>query len=260
MENLLYLIVFLFGNLFGSFYNVCIHRIPRGESIVNPPSHCPKCGYKIKWYDNIPIISYFILLRGKCRNCKEHINIRYPLIEIMTGILFVVVFNRYFISLDTVKYFVFVSLLIILTFIDFEHYVLPDILTIPMIILGIIFSFFSEISLKESLIGIIAYSALFLVLFLLGEFVVKKDIMGFGDVKLGAAIGAFIGYSGFVTVYLFYMMAFTFGAVVGVILIAAKIKKRGELIPFGPYIAISGFIVALFGELVSDLFYKVLGI
>lgn len=260
MEYILYAVVFFFGNLFGSFFNVCIYRIPLGESVVSPPSHCPKCGYNIKWYDNIPIISYFILLRGKCRNCSQPINIRYPLIEMLTGVLFVLVFAKYFIAIESLKYIIFVSFLIILTFIDFEHSTLPDVLTIPMTIIGFIFSFFSDITWKESLWGMFAYGIVFLVLFLIGEFIIKKDVMGFGDVKLGVAIGAFVGYTSFLNVYMYYMISFCLGAVVGVALIALKIKSRKELMPFGPYIALAGFLMALYGEYIMDIFYRIIKI
>ncbi len=231
--------------MIGSFLNVCIYRIPRNESVVSPPSHCPNCGYKIKWFDNIPILSYFILLRGKCRGCGQKISIRYPLIEMFTGLLFLIVFYKYLVSIDTLKMFVFTSILIVLSFIDIKEYILPDRLTFSLIVLGFLSAPFTNTGIENAMIGAAVFSFPFMLLYSFGEDILKKEIMGFGDVKLAAGIGAFLGYGSFYKFYLFFMMAFGIGAVIGVLLIMLKIKSRKDMVPFGPFIALSGFILSI---------------
>lgn len=244
--NLLILIyVFIIGNIVGSFLNVCIYRIPRGESVVSPPSHCPKCGYKIRWYDNIPLISYFILLQGKCRECKEKIPLRYPIVEIFTGIVWTIVFLRFGMTIETLKIFMFTSILIVLSYIDINEYILPDKLTFFLFISGVALFFTGNNSLESSFLGAAAYSFPFLILYVFGEDVLKKDVMGFGDIKLAAGVGAYIGYTSFFKLYLFFTIAFVTGAIISVFLILFKIRKREELVPFGPYIALSAFISIL---------------
>lgn len=239
---LVFIYVFIMGNIVGSFLNVCIYRIPRGESVVSPPSHCPTCGYRIKWYDNIPLISYFILLRGRCRKCREKIPLRYPLVEILTGIIWVIVFTKYGLTVETLKIFIFASVLIVLSYIDINEYILPDRLTFFLALSGIIMFFIGKNSLESSFLGAAVYSFPFLVLYVFGEDVLKKDVMGFGDIKLGAGVGAYIGYTSFYNLYIFLTIAFVTGALISVILILMKIRKRDELVPFGPYIALSAFI------------------
>jgi leader peptidase (prepilin peptidase) / N-methyltransferase len=239
---LVFIYVFIMGNIVGSFLNVCIYRIPRGESVVSPPSHCPQCGYKIKWYDNIPLISYFVLLRGKCRKCKNKIPLRYPLVEILTGIIWVIVFAKFGFTIETLKIFMFASVLIVLSYIDINEYILPDRLTFFLVVSGIVLFFIGKNSLESSFLGAAACAFPFLVLYVFGEDVLKKDVMGFGDVKLGAGVGAYLGYSSFYNLYLFLTIAFVMGAIISVLLIVLKIRKREELVPFGPYIALSAFI------------------
>lgn len=257
MNNILILVcfyVFAFGMIVGSFLNVCIYRIPKEESVVFPPSHCPNCDYKIKWYDNIPIISYFILLRGKCRSCGEKISIRYPLVEVLTGILVLLVFIKYQMSLESVKFIILTFLLVVLSFIDIDHFWLPDKITLPMIVIGILLSFVTNIGILGSIYGAIFYSLPLLLMYLIGEYILKKDIMGFGDVKLAAGIGAFIGYNTFNDVYWFFMISCLLGSVIGVGLILAKIKTRKDLVPFGPYLAVAGYIIALYGKDIERIF------
>ncbi|MGM0509267.1 MAG: prepilin peptidase [Fusobacteriota bacterium] len=240
----LYILIFIIGNIIGSFLNVCIHRIPRNESVVYPPSHCPNCGYKINWYDNIPIISYFLLLRGKCRKCKNKISIQYPLIEILTGFVFVAIFYRFGLTLPTIKFWIYGAILITLAIIDLKTYILPNRLTFSLIILGFILSFIDpRITIFHAFIGASVYNFPFLILFIFGKEILKKDIMGFGDVKLGMGIGAFLGYTNFINFYMFFMLSFVIGAVISLILMALKIKNRKDMIPFGPFIALAGFIV-----------------
>lgn len=240
------IISFIMGNLIGSFLNVCIYRIPKGESVISPPSHCFKCGYNIKWYDNIPIVSYFILLRGKCRNCKEKISIQYPIIEIFTGIIFTIVYFRYDYSLFTLIMWLIASILIVLSIIDIREYILPDKLTFSLIIIGFIIAAIVGLdTLERSFLGAAAYAFPFWILYGFGETFLKKDIMGFGDVKLAAGIGAILHYTTFNRFWIFLTLAFVLGTIVSLLLIALKIKNRKDMVPFGPFIALAGFIMFL---------------
>ena len=240
---IVYGIIFVLGLLFGSFLNVCIYRIPNGESVAFPPSHCPKCNTNIKPYDNIPIISYLIL-KGKCRNCGIKISMRYPVVELITALLFTGVFFKYGLTFTALKLSFMVLILVTLSGIDYDTYTLPDRLTFALVVLGILLSG-SIKGLESSFMGAAIYSFPFWMLYGFGESVLKKEIMGFGDVKLAAGIGAFLGYSGFYDFYLFFMLSFVIGAVVSLLLIAFKIRKREELVPFGPFIAISAYVVMM---------------
>jgi leader peptidase (prepilin peptidase)/N-methyltransferase len=131
------------GLLIGSFLNVCIYRIPKGENIAFPASHCPNCNHKIKWYENIPVLSYVLLLRGRCSQCKTHISIQYPIVEAITGILFYIFYMRFGYSFFTLKYLIMIPLLITAVWIDFEHYYIPDRLSLSLIVLGVVSSFFT---------------------------------------------------------------------------------------------------------------------
>ena len=244
---LIYIYVFIIGNVVGSFLNVCIYRIPRGESVVSPPSHCPNCGYKIRWYDNIPIISYFLLLRGRCRQCKNKISIRYPIVEILTGFIWLSIFVRYQISIDSLNYIIMATILIVISYIDINEYYIPNRLSFMLFILGVLTSFIpGGITPEQSFVGAAVYGLPFLIIYIFGEEVLKKEIMGFGDVKLGMGIGAFVGYSSYLKFHIFFTTAFVLGAIISLLLIILKIKDRKSLIPFGPFISIAGFITALF--------------
>jgi len=134
------LFAFVFGAVAGSFLNVCIFRLPKAESVVTPPSHCPHCNYQIRWYDNIPVFSY-LLLKGKCRGCKAAISIQYPLVELLNGFLTAALFFRFGLSATFAALFIFCSALVVITFIDLEHQIIPDEISLPGIILGFVFSF-----------------------------------------------------------------------------------------------------------------------
>lgn len=239
MTELIYL--FLLGIVIGSFLNVCIYRIPRGGSVNFPPSHCPICKEKIKWYDNVPILSY-LFLRGKCRVCKSKISIQYPLIEFFTGLLYMLVYLKFGWSILTLKFLIFVSLLIVLSIIDLKSYYLPDSLTFSLISLGIIFSWFSGVGLEQSYIGAGTYAFPFVIIYGFGEYIFKKEAMGFGDIKLACGIGAFFGYNSFYNMYIWFTLSFVIGSIISLILIALKIRERKNLIPFAPFMGISALI------------------
>ena len=236
-------IFFLLGAVMGSFFNVIIYRLPKSISIIKPPSHCPGCGEKIQWTDNIPILSYLIL-NGKCRNCDFTIPINYLVVETITAFLFLFSFIHLRISFELLTFLVFISLLIPISFIDLKTTLIPDSIAIPGIILGLTLSIFRGLALI-SFIGAVAGAVLILTIILVGKRVYKKEVMGYGDIRLAALIGAFAGWAG---VLLTIMIGSFLGAVYGLIQI-----RRGKLtmksqIPFGPYLAIGGIISFLYGK------------
>ena len=247
------IMAFLFGACVGSFLNVCIYRIPREESVVTPRSHCPKCGTLIAWYDNIPLFSFFAL-RAKCRHCGTPISIRYFLVELLTALLFLMVWNRYGFDVRTPIFWLFVTGLILGTFVDFEHLIIPDRVTLGGMVAGVVLSvLFPALhdktdwinSLKTSIVGLVFGSGLLWIVAELGRIAFKKDAMGLGDVKLLGAIGAFLGWRG---VLFTVMVSSVLGSVVGMYLILSHQKRWQSRIPYGPYIAAAAIVWVLGGD------------
>ena len=257
--------LFIIGCCLGSFINVLIYRLPLNLSLVFPNSRCPKCYKKIKWFDNLPIISWF-LLRGKCRDCKTKISYSYPIIELITGIL--VWFNIYAhpTIYDQQSFFIkiffgsiFSTILIALAILDFKYFWLPRSLTLGGILFGITGSLLNDLlndyhQLNFSTNTIIASFLGFIFFYLLsyvGEKVFNKPVLGGGDAKLGALIGSWLGIQGlFITIWLAFISAGVF-VIFGLIL---KRIKRNQKIPFGIFLALSGLLVWFFG---NQIFLKV---
>ena len=238
----IYLVTLILGLLFGSFFNVCIYRIPRGESIVFPGSHCPHCQHDIKPWDNIPVLSY-LMLGGKCRFCKTGISWRYPLVESLTAVLFLYTVHRFSISWATLVYLVFISALIVISFIDIDHRIIPDKISLPGIILGFLAAaFLLPLQWYDSLIGLLIGGGIIWGVGRLGELVFKKEAMGGGDVKLLAMIGAFLGWKLALLTIFFGSLA---GAVIGLVM---KLFTGDEYIPFGPFLALGALAALFFGE------------
>ena len=238
-------LIFILGLIVGSFSNVCIYRIPKNESIVYPASHCPKCHSPIKPVDNIPLLSY-ILLKGRCRNCKSKISIQYPIVEFLTGLTYLIIYLTYGLSIQSLIYIILSSALIIIAFIDLNEQIVPDVISLPGIVIGFILSFFVPyISFINSGLGVIVGGGTILIIGLGGSVIFKKEAMGGGDVKLAAMIGAFLGWR-FIIISLF--LGFFLGALAGIILIMSKIKSREDVVPFGPFIILGSFITLLWGE------------
>ena len=230
----------LFGLVIGSFLNVLIYRMPREESIVFPGSHCTACGHELKWYELIPLFSY-LFLRGKCHSCKVKISPIYPFVEVLNSLFYVLVFLKFGYSLDSIIYSLVTSALIAIAFIDFKNQIIPDELNVFILILGIIklaYSF-SLSNLLASTIGLLAGGGFFLLLA-----VVTGGAMGGGDIKLMGALGFLLGWKQIILVSFF---SFILGALISVALIATKIRKMKDYIPFGPFIVLSGIIAIFFG-------------
>lgn len=239
--------VFILGIIFGSFFNVCIYRIPNKQSISNPPSHCYNCNTRLKPLDLVPIFSW-VFLGGKCRYCKQKISPRYALVELLTGILFVLVYKVYGLDTITIYYILLVSLLVIITFIDIDHYIIPDGLIIFGSIGAIAFNILGQgIGLKESLLGGLICGGGTLALIYLIELIVKKEVMGGGDIKLFGMVGLFLGVKyGLLTVLLSVYVGATYG-VCTIIYSKIKNKEYNSMIPYGPFISIGALITVLCG-------------
>jgi len=235
-----HLIVFLFGVTLGSFLNVCIYRIPRGESLILPGSRCPNCREEIAFYDNLPILSY-IILKGRCRNCGYKIPLRYPFVELLNGILYISLFSSFGWGFPFIAYSAFISSLIVVTFIDLDYQIVPDRITIPGIILGILLSStLLPLGLKDSLSGALIGGGLFYLAAIL-----SRGGMGGGDIKLISMIGAFIGWKGALTTIFLGALS---GSLVGIFLIVFRGKGRKHKIPFAPFLGLGAVLSLFWGD------------
>ena len=243
--HLLEIFAFVFGACIGSFLNVCIYRIPEGKSIVYPPSACPQCGYVLRFYDNIPIISY-ILLRARCRRCHIHIPMRYPLVELMVGLFAVCAYLKFGLTLEALVIYLLISALIVITFIDIDHHIIPDAISLPGIPIGFAASFFSPaITYVESLVGILVGGGSLLLVAWVYSLITHKEGMGGGDIKLLAMIGAFVGWQG---VLLTVFLSSAIGTFCGLLVMIRSGKNMKLAIPFGPFLSMGAMIHIFFGK------------
>lgn len=244
MTSLPYVYIFLIGTAIGSFLNVCIYRIPEGLSVIKPRSRCPKCGTTIRWYQNIPILS-FLFLGGKCGSCRARIPLRYSLVEALTGVLFAVVLLYLGLSPATLVYWLFVSALVVITFIDLDHQIIPDVISLPGIVFGFLCSFaIPWLSWTDSLLGILLGGGSLWLVAVLYELVAKKEGMGGGDIKLLAMLGAFLGWKAILPIIFISSLV---GSLVGVPLMLMKKADSKLAIPFGPFLALGALIYLFWG-------------
>ena len=238
MQTLIYIAIFIFGSILGSFYNVVIYRLPRKESIVVGSSHCPSCNTSIKPYDLIPVLSYFIL-GGKCRSCKKPYSFRYPLIEFLSGILFAFTYHVYGYSWSTLIGIILASILLIITMIDIDTMEIYDAFQVLLFILAIAFITQSNLPLGDHLIGFFIISVPFYVIALI------TNGMGGGDIKLIAMGGLLLGWKA--TLVAFFI-ASIIGGMVAILLVLLKQQGRKSLIAFGPYLCLGIYIAFLYGN------------
>jgi leader peptidase (prepilin peptidase) / N-methyltransferase len=255
-------VMFIFGSLVGSFLNVCIVRMPHEKSIVQPGSHCVHCKKPLVWHDNIPFISY-LALTGRCRFCREKISPRYFIVEFITASAFLTFYLHFGLTSLLLPYLVMVSCFIVATFVDFEHRIIPDEISVGGMLAGLIFSLFIPAlhgivpdpqqvvvghlySLGLSLLGILVGGGSIYAMGVLGDFLFKKESMGGGDVKLLAMIGAFLGWK--MAVLTFFVAPF-FGAVFGII---EKIRTKDTAIAYGPFLALGALICLFWGNEILD--------
>lgn len=259
--NIEYIAVSLFGAVIGSFLNVCIFRLPRELSIVSPASRCPVCDTEIKFYDNIPVLS-FLLLRGKCRNCRTTIPFRYPLVETLNALLYAATLWRFGLGWHMPVIFAFCSALLVITFIDLDFQIIPNTLTIPGTVIGLLagslifpdpFARNSLLGFKGSLIGLVSGGGLFFLIAYLSQLILKQEAMGMGDVKMMAMIGAFMGWKAILLTTFSGSLA---GSLTGIFMMAFRGKDRKAQIPFGPFLATGAIITLFYGREILYLYLR----
>lgn len=245
----LYGFALAFGLAIGSFLNVCIYRVPLGKSISFPPSACPSCGARIKPYHNIPVIGY-VILGGRCHSCGGRISAMYPAVELLNGLLYVAALYWFGPTVKAVGAMLLLSVMVVVTFIDLEHRIIPDGITLTGIPLGLVLGpLVFGTPFLDSVIGVLAGGGLLLGVGVLGSMALGKEGMGGGDVKLMAMVGAFLGWKmALVSIFI----GASLGSFVGVPLILFKVMDRGTMIPFGPFLAVGSAVALFFGD---DMLY-----
>ena len=247
METVTFVLVAVFGLVWGSFLNVVIYRVPRGMSLARPPSTCPGCGARIKPYDNVPVLSYLVL-RGKCRRCGRPISLVYPAVEALTALAFILVYLNSGRLLDPAFFAgcLFASALIALGFIDAFHGILPDEITLPGLVLALVYSFFrDDLSFRGALVGAVAGAGFLLLVYGAYRLIRKREGLGMGDVTMLLMIGAYLGPA---RTLLTLLLASFVGALVGVYFIVRRKKDLQFALPFGTFLAPAAFVAALWGE------------
>jgi leader peptidase (prepilin peptidase) / N-methyltransferase len=254
ISPLLSLPIFLLGAIVGSFLNVCIVRIPKGGSVVHPPSHCPGCKTAIRFYDNIPLLSYIALL-GRCRACGEHISPRYFIVELLMASLAVILYYQFSFSLAFLVSFVFVAALIVISFIDLDVRIVPDVIRLPGLIAGLLFSVVARYGINDpfelipsplnALIGVLVGGGFLLALAWVYEAFTGVEGMGGGDIKLLAMIGAFLGWTSIPFTLLFASLT---GSVIGIGFMIAKGVGRRFALPFAPFLCLGALLYLFFGN------------
>jgi leader peptidase (prepilin peptidase)/N-methyltransferase len=251
MVILLDIFLAVVGAAIGSFLNVLICRLPEGLSIISPSSHCPKCKHAIRFYDNIPVISYLIL-KGKCRDCQEKISPRYPLVEALTALMSLLLFWKFGFSLKYLFAFVFTCSLIVITFIDFDHQIIPDVITLPGIpLFSLMAIFFMGVPWLQVVLGVLIGGGCLYVVAVVYELITKREGMGGGDIKLLAMLGGFLGWESLI--FIVFVSSFL-GALVGISMMIVKGKDMKYAVPFGPFLSIAAVAYLFVGQQVMMLF------
>lgn len=237
-------IALLFGLCIGSFLNVVIYRLPLGQSLVSPGSRCPKCGYELRWYDNVPVLSWAFLF-GKCRQCRTPISAQYPIVELVTALLFVLVAWLTPVGPLLISRLILVAILVALFGIDLEHQILPNSITLPGILVGLMFSTIAPPGWKDALLGALLGAAVLYGIAAAYYAVRREEGMGMGDVKMLAMVGAFLGWK---AVLVTLVLSSFSGAVIGVALIAVQRGGMKLALPFGTFLAVGALAAMLVGD------------
>lgn len=273
-EWLVALIAFIYGTVVGSFLNVCIWRLPRDESLIHPGSHCPKCNTLLRAWDLVPLFS-FLMQRCRCRYCGQPISWRYFGVELLTGAYFALTYHRFGWGLDFLTYALFGSTLIAIFFIDLEHWIIPDQLSIAGIGIGLLRDGIElagrsrhpyklpipwsgyEIPVPQSVAGILICGGAFLALAIVSYYIFKKEGIGGGDIKLAAAIGANMALG---QAMLSFFLAVLLGSIIGIGLMAAKLKTRKDYVPFGPMMVAGAMTAIFYGKELIKIWYGYMGL
>jgi leader peptidase (prepilin peptidase)/N-methyltransferase len=239
----------VFGLLLGSFMNVCTLRWPTDESVIRPPSHCPGCQSPIRWFDNIPVLSY-LLLRGRCRSCGAHISAQYPLVELAVGLIWAGTFWQHGLSVEAARSGVFLTLLLGIAITDARFYIIPDQFSLGGGVIGLALApFAGGISITEALLGAAVGFFILLAVAKVGTRLFKKDAMGGGDLKMMAMVGAFLGLPG-------VLLTLFLGALMGSLIFGPISWKTGKLVPFGIFLAVGAAVTYGWGDLIIDWYYQ----
>lgn len=246
VATIIWVTVVALGLAVGSFTNVLIHRLPRRESLWRPRSRCPVCGNSLRWFHNIPVVSW-VFLRGRCAFCGEPISWVYPLVELLTAGLFAAFFARYGVSISTLGFWYLSVTLIAVFFIDLRHRIIPNALTYPGVVVGVVLAIVSShLSWLQSLLGAVAGFGIFIGMAYFGRLLFKKDSMGGGDVKLAAVLGAFLGIGKLLVIL---VLSAVIGLIISLVgLWASPELRRDRTIPYGPFLALAAVVVSFFGE------------
>jgi leader peptidase (prepilin peptidase)/N-methyltransferase len=254
-DAFLYAVAGVVGAVIGSFLNVCIYRLPRRESIVWPASHCPSCGNQIAWYDNVPVLSYLWLL-GRCRNCRLPIAMRYPLIEATNAAGYAAILFAFGVTWTSVLYCVLFSALLVATGTDLTHKIIPNVITVPGIVLGLLGAVtVLPVGPINALLGVLVGGGILWALAWASPYVFGKEGMGGGDIKLLAMIGAFLGWK---PALLTIMIGSLTGSMIGIALIGLRFMKRDEYIPFGPFLVFGALVSLFFAQPLLDWYQGLL--
>ena len=254
-ESLIAAAVVIFGMCIGSFLTVCIHRLPMGKSIVGPRSSCPLCDQRIAFRDNIPVVSY-LLLGGRCRHCRGRIAGRYPVVEILTGLFALCCYLKFSLTLEAAVYFAFVVVLTAVTFIDLDHRIIPNVITLPGIPIGFLAGLaLPSLTVKDSILGLIVGAGSLYLTAVGYRLLTRREGMGGGDIKLMAMVGTLIGLKG---VLFTIFIGSALGTAVGVMLMMHARKDMKMAIAFGPFLAIGAIAYVFLGGEVIKWYLKLL--
>ena len=247
---LLYIIVFLYGIVIGSFLNVCIYRLPQKENIVKIRSHCMSCGYQLKWYDLVPLFSY-LFLGGKCRQCKQKISFQYPAVELLNGVLYCMVFAEYGFSIESLLYALLVSALITLSVIDFRTYEIPVGINLFILALGLIRVITDDSNWLSYAVGFLLVSGFLYIVY----WITRGRGIGGGDIKLMAVCGLLLGWK-------LILLSFVLGCIIGSVihLIRMKVSGQGHVLAFGPYLSMGVMLSVFAGNQMIAWYAAYLGI
>lgn len=246
MDTFILIWLGVFGLAVGSFLNVVIYRLPRKIKFIMERSICPNCANRLKWYHNIPLLS-FLCLRGRCAYCRERISLRYPLVELLCGLFFAYLYWQYGASFTMASYAVLAVMLLVIFFIDLDHQIIPDVISLPGIGIGLVFALLPDgIGIVPALIGMLVGGGSLYAIALLGDWLFKKESMGGGDIKMAAMLGAFLGWQ---QVLFVFMASAVIGLVVSVVVMffSARLRET-RMIPFGPFLALAAAVAVVYGE------------
>ena len=256
LPYLIEIFIFISGLCIGSFLNVCIYRLPASKSIVHPRSMCSNCGTLIASYDNIPILSY-LWLKGRCRHCRTKISLRYPMVELLGGLFALGTYLKFGLTIEALIYYLFFAALIVVTFIDLDHRIIPDVITLPGIPICFAAGFaLPTITYKDALLGILIGGGSLYVIAWAYDRITKKEGMGGGDIKLLAMIGAIVGWQG---VLFTIFVASLVGTLAGLAVMLQSRKGLKLAVPFGPFLSIGSITYIIFGTPLIDWYFNLLG-